>query len=205
VLTASTPGTVTVLTGADAGRTFYHRVRAGQVLHLDVFHELGDVDHRRVAARLRAALAEYTRRAWGIHAGRGSLADYVDVQTATGGGRITGSLRFGRKATLQRAHRNHVHVAMLMAPADLVAIFVVLSAVEGAILDCGLELRRVDAVVHQQGGTGSLPLSDYSSDSDSFLRERRDRGAGRGAGAGGAGQEASGPGTGSPGPGDGGG
>lgn len=194
VLTASAPGTVTVLTHADAGRTFYHRARAGEILHLDVFHQLGDVDHRQVAARIRAALARYTRRAWGINAGRGSLADYVDIQTATGGGRITGSLTYGRKLTLQQAHRNHVHVAMLMAPADIVAAFVVLAAVEEAIMDCGLELRRVDGVVHQQGGGASLPLSDYSSETDSFLRDRPDRrrGAGEGQGKGAAGHDRAG-------------
>ncbi|HEX6988384.1 MAG TPA: VWA domain-containing protein [Bacillota bacterium] len=175
VVTADKPGTVTVLTDADAGSVFYHRSRAGEILHLDVFHQVGDVDHRQVAARVRAALADYTRRTWGLHASRGSLADYVDIQTATGGGRITGSLAFGRKATLQQAHRNHVHVAMLMAPADLASAFVVLEAVERAILDCSLELRRVDGVVHQQGGTGSLPLSDYSSETDSFLRDPRSR------------------------------
>ncbi|MFO7246238.1 MAG: VWA domain-containing protein [Thermaerobacter sp.] len=202
VLTARSPGTVTVLTDADAGRTFYHRSRAGEILHLDVFHQVGDVDHRRVAARLRSALAEYTRRAWGINTGLGTLADYVDIQTATGGGRITGSLTFGRKLTLQRAHRNHVHVAMLMAPADLVVVFAVLAAVEQAILECGLELRRVDAVVHQQGGTQPLPLSDYSSETDSYLRDPRDRrgrtGGGPGSGSSGAaGDEPGGRGSGS--------
>ncbi|HEX6988610.1 MAG TPA: VWA domain-containing protein, partial [Bacillota bacterium] len=46
VLTADKPGTVTILTDADAGSVFYHRSRAGEILHLDVFHQVGDVDHR---------------------------------------------------------------------------------------------------------------------------------------------------------------
>ncbi|HEY8449367.1 MAG TPA: hypothetical protein VIL95_02705, partial [Bacillota bacterium] len=174
LLKQTQPGIVTILTNADAGRVFYRRRRPGEVVHLDVFHESGEVDHLQVARSIRRMLDAYTlqvARLGSSEATVPALADYVDVQTATGGGRITGSLAFGRRETLQRAHRNHVHLAGLLPRQDLLCVFYLLAGVEEAILACGLQLRRVEGIEYDRGGEGRLSLADYTSPSDSLIRD----------------------------------
>lgn len=196
LLTEGTPGWVTVLQASDAGRVFYQRHAPGQVLHLDIFHADGEVDHRRAARYIRHAISAYRADLdgpGGNGPGRprtgGLTADYIDVQTATGGGRVTGRLTYGRKITLRRAHRNHIHVTMLAGPRDVAAAFYVLAAGEAAALDEGLELRRVEGIIYDAGAGGGAPLSldDYTDQTDSLLRPETPARAGGGPGRHGAG------------------
>jgi len=186
LVTSERPGDVDILTDTDAGRVFYQRRTEGQVLHIDVFHEVARVDHREVAARLRTAVGRYARDAGrgeaAVAAGGGAvslsnrrLADYVDVQTATGGGRITGGLTYGQGSTLQRAHLTHVHVAVLSLGRDLGLVPYVIMAVEDEIRRQGYEIRRPDRLNQISGLEGGVPvdLSDYAAPSDSLLREPR--------------------------------
>lgn len=187
------PQVVAVLRHADAGRTFYGRERENEVIHLDLFHAVGAVDHRRVAAALRRALAA---------AGRGSLAGFFDIQTGTGGGRITGDLIFGRRFSLLVSHRNHVHLAGLLADPDLEVLLPLVAAVEAEVLAQGLEIRRVEGLRHPppQPGGQPLDLSPYADNTDSWLRGGRGGGAlARSAGGPGAGGRAPRPGDGPPG------
>ncbi len=193
LVSSQRPGEVEVVTGADAGRVFYHRRYEGQVLHLDVFHEVAEVDHREMARRLVAAATRYGRDfrrpdagdpgGAGTSLGTRRLADYVDVQTATGGGRITGGLGYGQSETLRRAHLTHVHLALLASPRDLPVVPYLIMAVEEEIRRQGYEIRRVERLSHVDGRqTGvSLDLADYASLSDSLLREpKRDWSRARG-------------------------
>lgn len=184
LLLAGRPGLVQVVADADAGQVFYGRSRPGEVLHIDVFHAEGEVDHRAVARNLVRAARIFARDA-GTHRMAGlpleQVPDYVDLQTGTGGGRASGTLVYGRRPSLRLAHRNHVHLAIgLPRPIWGFAVYAV-AAVEEVVLASGLELRRVERVemVRGQGGR-SLDLSDYATASDSLLRE-----APGGAGAGG--------------------
>ena len=212
LLVVGRPGVVQVLKDADAGRAFYGRSRPGQILHIDVFHADGEVDHRLVARNLARAARIFARDA-GAYRIAGlpveQLPDYVDLQTGTGGGRASGSLIYGRRASLRLAHRNHVHLAIGL-PRSLwgFAIYAV-AAAEEAILAAGLELRRVDHV-ELVDGTGGRPLdlSDYETASDSLLREegrgsRAGHGGGRAAAGAGGGPSPAVTGGGAPGPGHG--
>ncbi|PZN09003.1 MAG: VWA domain-containing protein [Bacillota bacterium] len=184
LLLAGRPGLVQVVVDSDAGQVFYGRSRPGEVLHIDIFHAEGEVDHRAVARNLVRAARIFARDA-GTHRMAGlpleRVPDYVDLQTGTGGGRASGTLVYGRRASLRLAHRNHVHLAIgLPRPVWGFAVYAV-AAVEEVVLASGLELRRVERVevVRGQGGR-PLDLSDYATASDSLLRE-----APGGAGAGG--------------------
>ncbi|HHV80029.1 MAG TPA: VWA domain-containing protein [Firmicutes bacterium] len=161
------PERVSILTGADAGRVFYRRHQKDQVIHIDVFHEIGPVDHRRVAALIREAFrdAADTRMR--------DLPDFMDVQTATGGGRVTGTLMFGNRPSLKRAHLNHVHVAAMVEDSLLWALILLIAAVEKAIHQSGFQLRMIEHLtnVTSQGMMSQLDLSDYSSVMDSYLQE----------------------------------
>lgn len=67
--------------------------------------------------------------------------DFVDIQTSTGGGRITGNLNFGKKLSLRKAHINHVHLTIMIPPVHLACLIYIILAVEEFILSCNLELR----------------------------------------------------------------
>ncbi|MCX7780580.1 MAG: VWA domain-containing protein [Negativicutes bacterium] len=173
------PEEIIILQDADAGRVFYHRQTVGEVYHLDIFHEKGIVDHRLVAMAVKEAVTRYNT----AHTIENCLsfrynteevkADYIDIQTGSGGGRITGSLNFGQKLSLRRAHENHVHVAASLPAEHLACLFPIVMAVEKVILSAGLEIRRNERILHQKGGErDNCDMSAYSDYSDSFLRNK---------------------------------
>ncbi|MCL6450921.1 MAG: VWA domain-containing protein [Acetobacteraceae bacterium] len=222
-LSGEEPGAVRVDPGADAGRVFYGRRRAGEVLHLDLFHQAGEVDHRQVAEAVGRAVRRYWRD-FPLRPGASQQAavedtlDHIDVQTATGGGRVSGSLAFGRKPSLRRAHLNHVHLALLRDPWTPALPFYLVAALEEEVARQGLETRRIDRVEVVWGrGRDGLDLSDYTAPSDSWLKEAGPRegrgpggrpaaeGPGKGdgdGGGGGAGQDGEGAGQAAGAPGD---
>lgn len=185
LVSSARPGELDVVTDADAGKIFYHRSYEGQVLHIDIFHEVGEVEHRAVARAIAGWVTGSTRggrvppsgasETTAVRLSSRRLADYIDLQTATGGGRITGSLAYGQGETLRRAHLTHVHLAALITTRDYPVVPRLVIAVEEAIHRQGLEIRRVERINHVRGaeGGGSLDLSDYASPSDSLLKETR--------------------------------
>ncbi len=184
LVTSARPAEVDIITSADAGRVFYGRRSSDQIVHLDIFHEVARVDHRAMARAVRDAVDRYTREARSTAGGPEQgvvglagrrLADYVDIQTATGGGRITGGLGYGQGDTLRRAHLTHVHLAFLAHQRDYHLVPHLVLAVEAELGRQGCEIRRPDRLNHVSGRDGetSLDLSDYASLSDSLLREQR--------------------------------
>jgi magnesium chelatase subunit D len=163
---SSRPQGVILLMGADAGQVLYGRRRPGEVLHLDLFHAEGQVDHWRVATALLEALGQVQ----GVE-GR-PLLDWFDLQTATGGGRVTGDLSWGRKESLRRNHLTHVHLSGLLADDQLHLLAPIVRAVEEAVLAEGLELRRIERLAHlRTGHSAAADLSPYSDRCDSLLKE----------------------------------
>ncbi len=167
------PELVTILTSADAGRTFYGRAQLGEVVHLDTFHEIAAVDHRKVAHALRHALAGIQMAEFDSTSRM--LLDYFDLQTGVGGGRITGDLSYGQKPSLRVAHRNHVHVAGQLHESQLHLILLMASAIEESIRGQGVEIRRLERLSHQRGTGGGEPLdlSAYTDMNDTWLRGTR--------------------------------
>ncbi len=97
--------------------------------------------------------------------------DLIDVQTASGGGRLTGSLNYGRKLSLRRAHENHVHLAAMLPDDHLACLFYIVMAVEQVISEHKMELRRNERIVHRDGEGSPADMSAYSDHSDSFLKD----------------------------------
>ena len=174
------PEEIQVLQDLDAGQMFYRRRDRGKVYHLDIFHQCGLVDHRQVAAAIKEAVNAYNFH-FALHnavffnkTGNVVKADWIDVQTGTGGGRVTGSLKFGKKLSLRRAHENHVHLAVMLPNEHIACLFYLVAAVEHVILGCQLELRQNERIIHKQGGGhgGECDLSPYADQTDSFLRDK---------------------------------
>lgn len=169
------PGEVGILFYQDAGQTFYGRSATGEIIHVDVFHQPANVDHYRASRSVREAVEAYLedRDRWGVP-GKGNYvtADLIDIQTATGGGRVTGSLTYGQKASLRKAHRNHLHLTAQLSDDDLPLLFYLVSAAEQEIIRQQLEIRRVERIRHNMSRQKApADLSAYSSQSDSLLQE----------------------------------
>ncbi len=163
------PQVVTILSYLDAGQVLYGRRDRGQIIHLDLFHELADVDHRRVAAAVRRALDGAVLP--GDEASGRVLADYFDLCTGTGAGRVTGALNFGN-ASVRAAHRNHVHLAGRLPDGHLHLLVPLVGAVEAEVQAQGVQIRRVEKLSHavRPGSAPDLDLSNYRDAFDSLNR-----------------------------------
>ncbi|NPV52821.1 MAG: VWA domain-containing protein [Firmicutes bacterium] len=181
----SAPGEVRVNVAQDAGQVFYGRRRKNEVLHIDVFHEIGEVDHRRIAEVIKRAAFSYMRSSLMAQGGSGlffpssdELLDHIDVQTGTGGGRVSGTLNYGKKASLRKAHRNHVHIAAILPDNCISMVFYIVDGVEKEISLLGYEIRKVERIVNiEEAGEGVSDLSPYSSLFDSNISEHASSGS----------------------------
>ncbi|GMB02077.1 VWA domain-containing protein [Pelosinus sp. IPA-1] len=174
------PEEVHILRKYDAGKTFYHRKDIGKIYHADVFHQCGFVDPKMLAQTIKEAICVYHEQCQ-IKIGEKVNCthsifmnpDLIDIQTSGGGGRITGSLNYGKKASLCKAHENHVHITGMLLSEDLTGLFYVVQAVENAILASNLELRRNERILYINSESGAEEdFSAYTTDSDSCLREK---------------------------------
>ncbi|WP_425059503.1 hypothetical protein SCACP_00950 [Sporomusa carbonis] len=173
---AHSPEYVQILVNADAGQVFYQRQDSGAVYHLDVFHQCGALDHKAAARRVWQAVQTYNT----LVAGQRDLPDellinpdFIDIQTATGGGRITGTLLGGQKESLRRAHENHVHLALALVSGQLTGLFYIVAAVETAIISSGLEIRRNERISCVESTDSQDDLSPYTEEGDSLLSGRQ--------------------------------
>lgn len=175
----SCPEVITVVTNSDAGQVFYHRQRTGEILHIDIFHDVKALDPVPIGAAAKRGIERYTQEISSLVGfdqanQRYQLAHYVDVQTGGGGGRVTGALRYGQKESLKRAHLNHVHISAKLPDQEIAAAFYLVRAVEEAVTNQGVGLRRVELVQHQLSSVGPREdISAYTAFTDSFLRENR--------------------------------
>ncbi|GBG57413.1 hypothetical protein SPFL3102_03674 [Sporomusaceae bacterium FL31] len=173
IYNAVQPQEIQIMYNVDAGCLFYNRQDCNKIIHLDCFHECGQVDHHLVAAALRDAVSYYNTLV-DAHPelSRTSIdPNLIDIQTSTGGGRITGNLAYGQKLALQNAHKNHVHVAALLPDRHTACLFFIVLAVESAIVACNLELRCIEKLtLAASSGNQLMDLSDYTDQTDSFLK-----------------------------------
>lgn len=174
-----TPQIINVLQDADAGQAFYQRTQPGEIYHLDIFHQRALIEPQLIAAALKQAVEAYNFQSsvnnilYTEDNTRGINADFIDIQTGKGGGRITGNLRCGRKLSLRRAHENHVHIVLMVQPEHLAFLFYCVMAVETAILANHFELRRNERIINVRGqGKGKPDLEPYTDQSDSFMQQK---------------------------------
>jgi len=167
---ARSPEHVQIMTNADAGQVFYHRPDTGEVCHLDVFHQCGLVNHKLVARYVCRAVKFYQQMPEVRSVGSQIIyLDLIDIQTAGGGGRITGVLNSGKKRSLRRVHENHVHVALSLPLEHAMCLFYIVAAIEAAIVNAGLELRCNEQISYIDAADSPANLSPYSDQTDSLL------------------------------------
>ncbi|MFO7152767.1 MAG: VWA domain-containing protein [Bacillota bacterium] len=159
------PQLVRIITNSDAGKVFYNRFNEGEIVHVDLFHEVKKVDVERIAKSLLKALSESSRE---------SMGDYIDIQTGSGGGRLTGSLDYGKTENLMKSHLNHVHLAVLLDDDNLDFLLFLVDKLEEALMEQGVEIRKVEKIKNE---VGMVPfnLSPYATNSDSYLKQNNFR------------------------------
>lgn len=166
------PQEIQIVQNIDAGQLFYNQQHCDMIFHMDIFHQCGQVSHYAVARAMKEAVAIYNHRLLecDVHA---SLADpnLVDIQTNSGGGRITGNLSYGQKLTLRKAHINHVHITAMLSDEHTSCLLYLVLAVENVILTHGLELRCVEKIIAiNNHGNQLMDLSEYTDQTDSMLK-----------------------------------
>jgi magnesium chelatase subunit D len=168
------PQDVSAVFSSDAGQSFYGRERTGDVIHIDTFHSEGVVDPKDAARCVMSALSglrfESTPGSSPPLPTLESLFPYIDIQTAGGGGRLDGDLTYGQEEGVRAAHRTHVHIAALNTPEMVASLFTLVAAVEAAIENAGLQLRKVRRVRMTRGGGSPVDMSNYRTATDSLLR-----------------------------------
>ncbi|WP_285719953.1 VWA domain-containing protein [Pelosinus sp. IPA-1] len=170
------PERVHILQDIDAGQIFYQRTEPGGIYHIDIFHQCGLVDHYMVANEIQKVVEGYNKEHVVRQLGRGNavMADFIDIQTSTGGGRVTGKLEYGKRAALRKAHSNHVHITAMIPPQHLACLICIVMAVENVILSCNLELRCNEKIENVRGlSKEKYDLSAYMDESDSLLQENK--------------------------------
>ncbi len=192
------PHEVCVVKDCDSGQVFYGKTLPGQVLHADVFHSPGCLNPGYVARAIMKALSGITFERKRNQIPRPHfttwpqpclpndepepdtpypdakplelLFSYMDIQTGLGGGRLDGSLSYGREESVREAHTTHVHLAMINTPEILASFFTLVNAVESAIEQAGLSLRKIESL-RIIPGDNPVDIRDYVTSSDSLLRE----------------------------------
>lgn len=155
------PQIVNIISNSDAGVVFYNRSIKNEIIHMDLFHEVAVCDANRLAKKLINDLASSPAK---------EIIDYIDIQTADGGGRLSGSLNYGKTEVIKNSHLNHVHITGLIPDNFLKYIFVIVESIEEGLLQQNIELRKIDKIIHKVGNT-PIDLSDYSAESDSNLNK----------------------------------
>jgi len=160
----NTPQNISIIVNADAGQVFYNRLSPNEIIHIDLFHEIRTLNLKQ--------LADFVKRALEMNS-FSHLADNIDIQTGSGGGRLTGNLCFGTTESLKKSHLNHVHIAALIPNEELESIFLIVAKIEEALLQQGIELRKIEKIMHEIGNS-PMDLSPYISHSDSNLKRDSD-------------------------------
>src|SRR5690554_4678709 len=106
----STPQIVSIIVNSDAGQVFYNRLLPNEIIHIDLFHEIKTFNLRQLADFVIEGLKSSPFS---------HLMDYIDIQTGSGGGRLTGDLCYGRSESLKKSHLNHVHIAACIPEEEL--------------------------------------------------------------------------------------
>lgn len=164
MINPAAPQKINIIVNSDAGQVFYQRLSPNEIIHIDLFHEIKSFNLKQLAEFLVKTLERSPFN---------YLMDNIDIQTGSGGGRLTGVLCYGRTESLIKSHLNHVHVAALISDEELESVFLIVNKIEQALLEQGVGLRKVEKIQHEIGNS-SVDVSSYASHSDSNLKQETD-------------------------------
>lgn len=165
------PGEIRICINRDAGQSLAQLETPGQVIHLDVFHEPAPVKIKPLIAALAPTMRSYLLllqvRPGNIEPHLRLLYESLFIQTGTGKGNLLDLLKSGEEHSQKQESdsngqkRNHVHILLTsLPPKDCALIPCLVDAVETEIARQGIEIRKVEGIVHvEKMGQQPLPGS----------------------------------------------
>ncbi len=156
----ATPGHIKIFVDQDAGQTYLGKEQAGQILHMDVFHEPANLDPVYVARRIWGALDTYFNQLRDEKRSEltkdectrliREISERIVVKTAGGDGNVfdLSSRKGNAKNDKIQTIQNHVHILTDMDPAYYDSLIFMIDAIETAIVNQGFEIRRVESIEH---------------------------------------------------------
>lgn len=87
MINPAAPQKINIIVNSDAGQVFYQRLSPNEIIHIDLFHEIKSFNLKQLAEFLVKTLERSPFN---------YLMDNIDIQTGSGGGRLTGVLCYGR-------------------------------------------------------------------------------------------------------------
>jgi len=160
-------GWVKIYTNQDAGKNYLKFVDEKQVVHIDVYHQLGEIDPRLVARRIfqtvqENLLAEEPSLKYVEDMLFRQVIDFchkIMISTRLGSGSAYDLLQ-GNMDVPEDQKLEHVHVLAKLNSSEYFWVLVIAEAVEDAILESGFKLSRVRGINH---GMQKQPEQDLSS------------------------------------------
>ncbi len=150
-------GQIKILTNRDAGKTYLDYVDVDQIVHIDVYHQIGEIDPRDVARAIFWALDEHflekdpqlqyaEEERFKMVSG---YANKIFITTNQGKGILYDLFQDILKPFVQGEEGfDHVHILARLDREEYYLAYVMAEMVEQVILASGLKLSKVRNIVH---------------------------------------------------------
>lgn len=150
-------GQIKVLINRDAGKTYLDYVDVDQIVHIDVYHKLGEIDPRDVARVIFWALDEhFLEKDPQLQYAEDerfklvtSYANKIFITTNQGKGLLYDLFQDVVKPFIEGEEgHDHVHILARLSREEYYLVYVMAEAVEEVILASGVKLSKVRNITH---------------------------------------------------------
>lgn len=149
---------IKIVIDRDAGQTYWQYFEPNQVVHIDVYHQPGQVDPRRAASVVLEAVHHYFQDRDALLPGQmeparevNLLLEKITLGTTLGEGSIARLVKYREIKEGNPSRSDHVHILAELREEDYGLIYYLVEAVEEAIQAQGLEIRKILGVTHGFG------------------------------------------------------
>lgn len=165
------PAEIQVFVNRDAGQSLLDKEKPGEVIHIDIFHEPAVVKIGPLVSELtrtvRSYLLFHQKRHGNIEPQSRLFYRLIFIKTGTDAGKLTELLSRMAKQQEQEEDnrgqkRNHVHLLLInLPPKDHTLIPCLIDAIETEITHQGIEIRKVNNIVHVEIGEQQPYSTDF--------------------------------------------
>jgi len=160
-------GQIEILINSDAGKTYWDYVDVDQVVHIDVYHLLGEIEPRKVALAIYWAINDFVisedpqlQYADEVRFKQVAVyAEKIQVTTKEGKGWIYDLIQNEVEPYIEGDEgHDHVHVLAKLNRQQYALVYVIATAVEEVIIQSGIQLAQVRNISH---GKQKQVLEDF--------------------------------------------
>lgn len=149
------PEEIQIFVNRDVGMELDQETSPHQAIHLDVFHEPAPVEVFPLANAIAETLSICQHKPQ-FH--MQDLPKRIYLETSTGAGTLEELINKRKSSSRGKNNKNHVHVLLRrLTENDLILIPYIVDAIETELANQGVEIRKVERILHIEGGViGSL-------------------------------------------------